>query len=81
MTHIHLPDGTSIIDDSELMPSHQARRMASEGLTPPEIAAALELDLPTVELYLSYGPYESPEDYWMRRYNEGTHLLDDDEDD
>lgn len=79
MTHIHLPDGTSIIDDSELMPSHQARRLAFEGMTAPEIATALELDLPTVELYLSYGPYESAEDYWMRRYNAGTHLDDEDE--
>lgn len=80
MTHILLPDGTSIIDDSGLMPSHQARRMASEGSTAPEIATALELDVSRVELYLSWGPYESPEDYWMRRYNEGTHLIDEDED-
>ncbi|GGJ53457.1 hypothetical protein [Pseudomonas avellanae] len=80
MTQIHLPDGTEIIDDSELMPSHQARRMASEGMPAPEIATALELDLPTVELYLSWGPYESPEAYWMRRYNAGTHLDDEYED-
>jgi len=79
MTHIHLPDGTSIIDDSELMPSHQARRMASEGMTAPEIAAEMELDLPTVEHYLADGPYENPEDYWNRRYHEGTHLDDEDE--
>ncbi|RMU48748.1 terminase gpP N-terminus-related DNA-binding protein [Pseudomonas savastanoi] len=74
MACITLPDGTVIIDDSELYPKHQARRMAHEGQTPAEIADALGESVSTVQEWIDEEPYESPEAYWMRRYNAGTHL-------
>ncbi|AYL81309.1 helix-turn-helix domain-containing protein [Pseudomonas syringae pv. actinidiae] len=74
MACITLPDGTEIIDDSELYPEHQARRMAHEGQTPAEIADALGESVSTVQEWIDEEPYESPEAYWMRRYNAGTHL-------
>ncbi|AQL38748.1 hypothetical protein [Pseudomonas syringae] len=73
MAHINLPDGTVVIDDSELYPDHQARRMAHEGQTPAEIADELEERLDIVQGWIQEGPYESPEAYWLRRYNAGTH--------
>lgn len=80
MAHIILPDGTGILDDSELMPRYQARRMAHEGMSPAAIADELEEPLATVQGWIQEAPYETPEQYWMRRYNAGTHLDDDDED-
>jgi len=77
MATINFPDGSMIIDDSKLMPNWQARQMLAEGMTPEAIAADMNLPLPKVLEYLAEGPYESPQDYWMRRYNEGTHLDDD----
>lgn len=74
MTHITLPDGTSLIDDSGLMPSHIARYLHSEGMTAEEIAVDLKEPLSSIEEWLSWGPYESPEDYWNRLYREGKHL-------
>jgi hypothetical protein len=79
MTRITLPDGTSIIDDSELMPRHQARRMAHEGMSPAAIADELEEPLATVQGWIQEAPYETPEQYWLRRYNAGTHLADDED--
>ncbi|WP_085664153.1 hypothetical protein [Pseudomonas sp. B5(2017)] len=78
MTTITLPDGTFIIDDSELNPDFEARRMAHEGSTPIEIAEALEVPLEDVHRWLEV-PYETPEAYWLRRYNDGAHLDDEDE--
>ncbi|MBB3273445.1 hypothetical protein FHW75_004656 [Pseudomonas sp. OG7] len=75
MTTITLPDGTFIIDDSELNPDFEARRMAHEGSTAVEIAEALEVPLEDVQRWLEV-PYESPEAYWLRRYHAGTHLDD-----
>ncbi|WP_137164035.1 hypothetical protein [Pseudomonas asiatica] len=72
MTTITLPDGTIIIDDSELYPDFQARRMAHEDSTPAEIANALEVPLEDVQRWLVEAPYETPEAYWLRRYREGT---------
>lgn len=77
MTHITLPDGSLITDDSELMPQHQARRMAHEGMPPAAIASELGEPLANVQQWIAECPYESPEDYWLRRYNSGTHLDDD----
>jgi hypothetical protein len=79
MAHITLPDGSLIIDDSELMPSHSARRMAHEGMLPAAIAFELGEPLADVQQWIAECPYESPEDYWLRRYHEGN-LDDDDED-
>lgn len=79
MAHITLPDGSLIIDDSELMPEHRARRMAHEGMPSDAIASELGEPLADVQQWISECPYESPEVYWLRRYNEGTHH-DDDED-
>lgn len=76
MTTITLPDGTIIIDDSELYPDFQARRMAHEGSTPVEIAEALEVPLADVQRWIIEARYETPEEYWLRRYNAGTHLDD-----
>ncbi|EGH27392.1 hypothetical protein PSYMO_40230 [Pseudomonas amygdali pv. mori str. 301020] len=80
MATIELPNGTVVIDDSELYPDHQARRMAHEGQTPAEIADELGESVSTVQEWIDEVPYESPEDYWMRRYNAGTHLDHDYED-
>ena len=80
MTHIYLPDGCLIIDDSELMPDHRARLMAHEGIPPDAIASELGEPLADVKRWIAECPYESPEDYWLRRYNEGTHRDDDEED-
>lgn len=77
MAHITLPDGSLIIDDSELMPQHQARRMAHEGVPPSAIASELGEPLADVQQWIAEAPYETPEAYWLRRYNEGN--LDDDE--
>lgn len=77
MTHITLPDGSLIIDDSELMPQHQARRMAHEGMPPAAIASELGEPLADVQQWIQEAPYETPEAYWLRRYNSGTHLDDD----
>lgn len=73
MARITLPDGSLIIDDSELMPRHQARRMAHEGVPPAAIASELSESLAVVEQWIQEAPYETPEAYWLRRYNEGTH--------
>lgn len=78
MTTITLPDGSSIIDDSELMPRHRARRMAHEGMPSDAIASELGQSLADVERWIAEAPYETPEAYWLRRYHEGN--LDDDED-
>ncbi|WP_053162045.1 hypothetical protein [Pseudomonas brassicacearum] len=80
MAHITLPDGSLIIDDSELMPQHQARRMAHEGTPPAAIASELGEPLADVQQWIQEAPYETPEAYWLRRYNEGTHRDDDQED-
>ncbi|AZD19678.1 hypothetical protein C4K24_0344 [Pseudomonas chlororaphis subsp. aurantiaca] len=77
MAHITLPDGSLIIDDSELMPEHQARRMAHEGMQPAAIASELGESLADVQQWIQEAPYETPEAYWLRRYNEGTHRDDD----
>jgi hypothetical protein len=77
MAHITLPDGSLVIDDSELMPEHQARRMAHEGVLPAAIASDLGESLADVQQWIQEAPYETPEAYWLRRYNEGN--LDDDE--
>lgn len=77
MAHITLPDGSLIIDDSELMPDHRARRMAHEGMQPAAIASELGEPLADVQQWIAECPYESPEDFWLRRYNSGTHLNDD----
>ena len=79
MTLITLPNGAVIIDDSGLMPHSMARRMASEGMLPAAIAAELDESLAEVEQWIREGPYETPEQYWLRRYNDGT-LNDEDED-
>lgn len=76
MAHITLPDGSLIIDDSELMPQHQARRLAHGGVLPAAIASDLGESLADVQRWIAEGPYESPEDYWLRRYNSGIHLDD-----
>jgi hypothetical protein len=77
MAHITLPDGSLIIDDSELMPQHRARLMAHEGMPPAAIASELGEPLADVQQWIAECPYESPEAYWLRRYNSGTHLDDD----
>jgi hypothetical protein len=74
MTDITLPDGTSLIDDGDLMPSNMARHMFSRGMTAEEIAADMKEPLSSINEWLSWGPYESPEDYWNRLYREGRHL-------
>ena len=79
MAHINLPDGSLIIDDSELMPEHRARLMAHEGMPPDAIASELGKPLADVQQWIAECPYESPEAYWLRRYHEGN--LDDDEED
>ncbi|MNN64886.1 hypothetical protein D3C81_1803560 [compost metagenome] len=79
MAHIYLPDGSLLIDDSELMPQHQARRMAHEGMQPAAIASDLGEPLADVQRWIQEAPYETPEAYWLRRYHEGN--LDDDEED
>jgi len=78
MTTITLPDGSIIMDDSELMPDHRARRMAHEGVPPAAIASELGESLADVQQWIAEAPYETPEAYWLRRYHEGN--LDDDED-
>lgn len=80
MTSVTLPDGSTIIDDSELYPDFQARRMAHEGQTATEIAGALGKPLTNVMRWIAECPYETPEAYWLRRYNDGTHRQDPDED-
>ena len=80
MAHITLPDGSLIIDDSELMPQHRARLMAHEGMAPAAIASELGEPLADVQLWIQEAPYETPEAYWLRRYSEGTHRDDDQED-
>lgn len=83
MATINLPDGSIIIDDSELKPSYQARLLAHEGMTPTDIVSELSYtgcSLTDVQRWIAEAPYESPETYWMRRYNEGTHMQDDEED-
>lgn len=59
------------------MPDHQARRMAHEGTPPEAIAHELGEPLATVQRWIQEAPYETPEQYWLRRYNEGS--LDEDE--
>ena len=49
MSIITLPDGSVICDDSELMPQHQARRMAHEGMQPAAIASDLGEPLADVQ--------------------------------
>lgn len=80
MTLITLPNGALIIDDSGLMPYSTARRMAHEGSSAAEIAAELDESLAEVEQWIQDGPYETPEAYWLRRYNEGTLNDEDDKD-
>ncbi|MNY21234.1 hypothetical protein D3C86_1547650 [compost metagenome] len=79
MAHITLPDGSLIIDDSELMPDYRARRMAHEGQSSFSIADELGEPLADVQQWIQEAPYETPEAYWLRRYNEGK-LDDEDED-
>lgn len=74
MTNITLPDGTSLIDDSDLMPSSTAQWLFANGMTAEEIAVDMKEPLSSIEEWLSWGPYESPEDYWNRLYREGEHL-------
>lgn len=84
MAQIDFPDGSMIIDDSELMPNFQARKLAADGMTSADIVRELSYagcSLSDVERWIAQAPYESPETYWMRRYNAGTHMQDDFADD
>jgi len=78
MTTITLPDGSIIIDDSELRPDFRARKMNADGIAIEEIAAELGESLATVQAWIDAQPYEAPEAYWLRLYHEGA-LRDEDE--
>ncbi|MDF3867840.1 hypothetical protein P3W53_25470 [Pseudomonas denitrificans (nom. rej.)] len=77
MTTITLPDGSIIIDDSELRPEFLARKMNADGIAVENIAAELGESLTNVQHWISEAPYEDPETYWLRIYNSGA--LSDDE--
>lgn len=77
MTTITLPDGSVIIDDSELRPEFLARKMNADGISVEDVAAELGEPLADVQRWIAEAPYESPEMYWLRIYNSGA--LSDDE--
>ena len=72
MTTITFPDGSWLIDDSEIEEPYRAMVRASEGADAETIAREFCTTVEQARIWISYGPPRDPQEYWMEKWRDGT---------